>query len=147
MEPGPNAGSRLISRAAAVVDRLAADPRIALVYFFGSALDPERSSVRDLDVAVLSDPPLSLDELVRLRAELVSATALPIDLVSINDAPIVLAHEIVEGGRCLFSRDPDVETDFVTRTRARYWDFAPYRREQWRLAGERLEERLGGSEA
>ena len=83
--------------------------------------------------------------MVRLRAELRLATATPIDLVSLDDAPIVLAHEIVENGRCLFSRDPAMETDVVTRTRARYWDFEPYRREQWRLAGLRLQERLGGS--
>src|SRR3989304_4113294 len=49
----------------------------------------------------------------------------PIDLVSLNDAPIVLAHEVVEGGRCLFARDDDIETEFVTRTRTRFWDFAP----------------------
>jgi hypothetical protein len=44
----------------------------------------------------------------------------------------------------LFARDPDVETDFVTRARARYWDFKPYRDVQWRLAGERLAERRVG---
>jgi len=57
----------------------------------------------------------------------------------------LLAHEIVESGLCLFARTADVETEFVTRTRARYWDFKPYRKEQWRLAGERLEERRLGS--
>ena len=39
----------------------------------------------------------------------------------------------------------DMETEFVTRARARYWDFRPYRDEQWRLAGERLAERQLGS--
>ena len=54
------------------------------------------------------------------------------------------AHEVVEAGVRLFARDPDVETEFVTRTRARWWDFKPYREAQWRLAGERLAERLRG---
>src|SRR3989449_10749658 len=51
------------------------------------------------------------------------------------------SHEIVESGTCLYARTADAETEFVTRARARYWDFRPYRDEQWRLAGERLAER------
>lgn len=78
---------------------------------------------------------------MHFRADLVRRVPIPIDLVSLNDAPIVLAHEVVDFGRCLYVRDPAVETEFVTRTRARYWDFEPYRDEQWRLAGERQRER------
>jgi predicted nucleotidyltransferase len=119
---------------------LAQDPRVQLVYVYGSTA-AGHATVRDVDLAVLSDRPLSLDDLVRLRADLVAAAAADIDLVSLNDASIALAHEVVESGRCLYARSPDVETDFVTRTRARYWDFEPFRAEQWRLLGERLEER------
>jgi predicted nucleotidyltransferase len=113
------------------------------VYLFGSAASPDQPGARDVDVAILTEPVLSLDELMRLRADLVSSTGAPIDLVSLNDASIVLAHEVVESGRCLHASSPDVETDFVVRARARYWDFKPYREEQWRLAGERLERRRG----
>ena len=56
-----------------------------------------------------------------------------------------MAHEVVEGGLCLFARTPDLETDFITRARARYWDFKPYRDEQWRLAGRRAAERHHGA--
>ncbi len=129
-------------RAAAV---LARDPRVVLVYVFGSAAAPERPLARDVDLAVLTAPPLSLDQLMRLRADIVDATRAPIDLVSLNDAPIVLAREVADTGRCLYARTPDAEVDFTTRARARYWDFKPYRDAQWRLAGERLAERQGGS--
>lgn len=124
---------------------LAQDPTVTLVYLFGSAAGTPGAPVRDVDLAVLTDPPLSLDDLVRQRADLVTATGAPIDLVSLGDAPIVLCHEVVEGGLCLYAKTPEIETEFVTRTRARYWDFRPYREEQWRLAGERLEERRLGS--
>ena len=96
-----------------------------------------------MDLGVLTNPALSLDELMKLRADVTSAA--PIDLVSLNDASIVLAHEIVESGICLYAKTSDVQTEFVTRARARYWDFKPYREEQWRLAGERLEDRRLGS--
>lgn len=115
------------------------------MYLFGSAADPSSPGARDMDLAVLSDPPLTLDEVLRLRAQLVTDLQTPIDLVSLNEAPIVLAHEVVETGICLYASPPEIETDFVTRTRARYWDFKPYRDEQWRLAGERLDARRGPS--
>jgi predicted nucleotidyltransferase len=125
-------------------EHLARDRRVQLVYLFGSTVDPDRTAARDVDLAVLTEPALTLDELMRVRADLVALTAAPVDLLGLNDASIVLAHEVVESGRCLFARTPDAETEFVTRTRARYWDFKPYRDEQWRLAGQRLAERPVG---
>lgn len=128
-----------------VADRLASDSRVRLVYLFGSAADEKRPRVRDVDLAVLTEPALLLDELLRLRADVVAAAGgLPLDLVSLNDASIVLAHEIADTGRCLYARSPDVETEFVVQARSRYWDFKPFLEEQWRLAGERLEERRRG---
>lgn len=134
-----------LARAESAARVLARDPRVRLVYVFGSAAVPGRPRARDVDLAILTDPPLSLDQLMRIRADLADATGAPIDLVSLNDASIVLAHEVVDGGRCLYARDPDVEAEFVTRAHVRYWDFKPYRDEQWRLAGERLAERKRGS--
>lgn len=122
--------------------RLAADERVRLAYLFGSACDDARSNVRDIDVAVLTRPALSLDDLLRLRADAIEAAdGAPIDLVSLNDASIVLAHEVADSGRCLYARSPDDEVEFVTRARARYWDFKPFLDAQWRLGGARLEER------
>jgi predicted nucleotidyltransferase len=137
------------ARAAAsrAAQELARDSRVKLVYLFGSAADPERKLVRDLDLAVLTDSPLSLDELMRLRADVTATSGVPIDLVSLNEASVVLAHEVAATGTCLYARDPDVETEFITRARSRYWDFKPFLEEQWRLTGERLEERRRGSQS
>jgi predicted nucleotidyltransferase len=135
-------GAEARDAARRAVDRLASDPRVQLVYLFGSAADEGRAEVRDVDLAVLGEPALSLDELMRLRADAIAAAGgLPIDVVSLNEASIVLAHEVADSGRCLYARSPDVETEFVVRSQARYWDFKPFLEEQWRLTGERLEER------
>jgi predicted nucleotidyltransferase len=120
------------------------DPRVRLPFLFGSAADPEAGAVRDVDLAVLTDPPLALDELFRLRADAVEAAGGPLDLVSLNDAGVVLAWEVADSGCCLFADPPEAETAFVVRARSRYWDFKPFLEAQWRLAGERLEERLRG---
>lgn len=138
-----HAGTTLPAHEAAerVARLLSADTRVQLVYLFGSAADATRAQVRDLDIAVLADPPLGLDERLRLRADLVAATGLDVDLVPLAEAPVVLAHEIAETGLRLFARTPEQETEFVTRARSRYWDFKPFLDEQWRLTGERLRER------
>jgi predicted nucleotidyltransferase len=144
MPADPPSHAELQRDVARLADVLATDSRVQLVYLFGSAIDPGVARPRDVDLAVLTEPPLSLDDLMRRRADLGPAAGIPLDLVSLNDAPIPLAREIVDSGRCLYARDPDVETQFVTRARARYWDFKPYRDEQWRLAGRRQQERLVG---
>ena len=139
------AGDAAREAAAHAAHELANDPRVQLVYLFGSAADPVREAVGDVDIAVLTRPPLLLHELLCLRADLVAATGADIDLVSLNDAPVVLSHEVAESGRCLFARTHEVEVDFVTNARSRYWDFKPFLEEQWRLTGERLEVRRRGA--
>src|SRR5262245_11395029 len=94
-------GGDPVDTARRAADLLASDPRVKLVYLFGSAANRQHPTPRDIDLAIWTDPPFSLDELTRRRADLVLARGGPIDLLSLNEAPIVLAHEVVEGGRCL----------------------------------------------
>jgi len=134
-------------RAELAAQLLAADPRVRLVFLFGSAADPEQTAVRDIDLALLTEPELSLDELLRLRADLELRLGGGLDLVSLNRDAILLNREVAVTGRCLYAADPDLETDFVTRSNMRYLDWKPFLETQWRLAGERLEERLRDSAA
>jgi predicted nucleotidyltransferase len=131
-------------RAAAFLRR---DRRVRLVYVFGSVACPTSKFARDLDLAILCVPSPSLDELMRLRADVIAEARCPVDLVSLGAASVVLAKEVADTGRCLFAASPDIEVEFVTRARARYWDFKPFLEEQWRSAGRRAEERSRGSQA
>lgn len=139
----PSAACAAAERAAL---RIARDRRVRLVYLFGSAVDPTRAAVHDVDLAVLTEPALSLEELWRIRADAAETAQTPLDLVLLNDASVVLAWEVATSGQCLYACDADVEVEFVTRAQARYWDFKPFLEEQWRLTGERLEERRRGRE-
>lgn len=96
---------------------------------------------------MLADELLSTDQRLRLRADIVSAVQVNVDLILLNDAPVVLACEIAETGRCLYARDPDAEVEFIARARARYWDFKLFVETQWLLTGEGLTERIDGSPA
>jgi predicted nucleotidyltransferase len=137
------AAARAAATQAAAI--LARDRRVRLVYLFGSVADATCADAGDVDLALLTDEALAQEEILRLRADLVEATKAPIDLLSLNRAGVVLAHEVAESGRCLYARDVGEETDFVVRSRARYWDWRPFRDAQWIAAGARLEERLRGA--
>ena len=132
------------SRAERAAKALAADERVKLVFLFGSAADPDRTiSVRDVDLAILTERKLTLYELLDLKALAAREAGGEIDLVPLNDASVVLAHEVVETGRCLYANPPEMETEFVTRARMRYFDFKWYLDRQWKTLGERQEARRG----
>ena len=116
-----------------------------LVFFFGSAADPERTlPVGDVDLAIFTDPPLGLYEFLALQGDASLAAGGDIDLILLNDAPVVLAHEVAQTGRCLYADPPELEADFVTRTHMKYFDFKYYLDLQWRLLQERQEGRRLG---
>lgn len=123
---------------------LAADPRVKLVFLFGSAVDPGRKTVGDVDLAILTDRPLGLYELLDLKADVAQAAGGEVDLVLLNDASVVLAHEVVVTGRCLHADPPEREAEFVARTNMEYLDFKWYLDRQWKAVGERLEARRHG---
>jgi predicted nucleotidyltransferase len=112
---------------------LAADGRVRLIFLFGSAADPDRTAVRDVDLAVLTDP-MEFQDFLRLWGETTLAAEGEIDLVWLNEAPPVLAREVTGG-------------DFVTRARMQYLDFKHYLDEQWRILRERQKERQNGLQA
>jgi predicted nucleotidyltransferase len=141
----PNEEAQQLARRAA--DRLAEDTRVRLVYLFGSAADGSAAPPRDVDLAILADPPIQLDELLRIQADLVSGTGCRLDLVSLHQASVALAHEVADHGVCLFARTSDDEIGFVTRARSRFWDFSPYLEAQWQLTEQRAETRTRGPEA
>jgi predicted nucleotidyltransferase len=122
---------------------LAANPRVKLVFFFGSAVDPDRKTVGDVDVAILTDRPLGLYELLDLKADVAQAAGGEVDLVLLNGASVVLAREVAVTGRCLHADPPELETEFVTRANMEYLDFKWYLDQQWKVLGERLEARDG----
>lgn len=136
------------ARAELAAQALTADPRVRLVFLFGSATDPHRRSVGDVDIAVLTRPVLSLQEQLSLSADAELAAGGDLDIVFldlIDESPVVLAREVADTGRCLYAASPDLEAEFVTRARMRYLDFRHLLDEQWRLSGERLEARRHGS--
>lgn len=134
-------------RAEKAASWLAADPRVQMVYLFGSTSEPDAETVSDIDLGVLTEPKLSLMGFAELAADTERAAGGGVHLVDLSAASVVLAHEVVRYGRCLYAATPEVAVEFAIRAAVRYWDFKPFLDEQWRLGGQRQEERLRGPQA
>lgn len=102
------------------------------VYVFGSRARGEASVGSDLDVAVLEAPgrPLTLEAEHRLRRAIAEATALAVDVARLGAASPVLAYEVLEGGRRVFTRDAERADEIEESLLRRYLDTEHLRRVQ-----------------
>jgi predicted nucleotidyltransferase len=121
---------------AEAVERLRAffdtDPHGAsAVYLFGSVSRGTASRSSDVDVAVLwpTDPPRVLDGPAEtLAADLERLLDTPVEVVSLNGAPVDLVHRVLRDGILLLERDPGARIRFEVRARNEYFDLLPFLR-------------------
>jgi predicted nucleotidyltransferase len=111
---------------------------VTLAYVFGSAARGGARASSDVDVAVLFEALPEAGDLDRLAAGLQTAAGRRVDLVVLNTAPPLLAHEIIKTGRRLACRSEVERVRFETRAMARYMDTAPLRRVQHHYLRERV---------
>ncbi len=75
---------------------LAEEKQVRLAWLFGSLT--RRDSVRDVDIAIYSEPELSFKELLNLNVEIELELGLPVDMVEIAKAPESLRENIFVKG-------------------------------------------------
>ena len=103
---------------------------VSAAYVFGSVAAGRARPDSDLDVAVLLDPRVrhgdALTRRLQLMADLGAALGRSdVDVVILNDAPLLLAHRVLSRGRLVFARSAAARVRFQVRTAARYLDFVP----------------------
>jgi predicted nucleotidyltransferase len=104
------------------------DLRVAAVFAFGSQVGGYATPRSDVDLAILFKGDVPLKEQLALQVKAAEILGKDVDLVSINDAPLLLRHRALQG-RLLFERDPVAVADLIEDTLRRYRDFAPRLRE------------------
>lgn len=121
----------------ALVALLERTPGVSLVYLFGSvARDaPRRDS--DLDLAVLFSGTPGPERIGEMAAALERVAGRVVDLVVLNSASPLLAHEVVSTGRLLVCRDDGERAAFEARATIRYLDTGHLRRIQHQYLRER----------
>jgi predicted nucleotidyltransferase len=115
----------------ALADRLADALRrqhgVRLAYLFGSRARRHAREDSDIDIAVLLDDVTAAADrgrtIRRLAGDLglVVAAAL-VDLVVLNDAPVLLRHRVLRDGILLTERSPEDRVRFARRTIREYQD-------------------------
>ena len=114
----------------AIRDQIAAEllhyPDVLFAYVYGSFLKSE--AFHDVDIGVyLSSSHFNNAMAANLSAHLSGTVKLPVDVRTLNTAPISLRLYVLRG-ECLFSRDDNLRTDIMEDTIRRYLNIAPLHR-------------------
>lgn len=117
----------------AVRETLEAFPEVAAVYLFGSRASERYSPSSDVDVAIIFTEAVAPERRFKVRCVLSeqiarAAGVAASDVVDLEAAPPLLAHEVLRNGRLLFSRDERRRVLIVARQIMRYIDTKPMRR-------------------
>ena len=107
-------------------------PEITTLVLFGSRASGKERADSDLDVGILcreDDPNARRDLQSRLAAELADLSPEGrVDVVYMDEAPVLLRQRIMETGRVLISTDPAAWKALRVRTMREFGDQEPYRR-------------------
>lgn len=115
-------------------------PGVIAVYLFGSTVGGSFGAKKtpDVDIGVLLDDEYpfadSLDAKIKIEAGLsdfVAGRSGEVDVVILNEAPPVLAHEVIKCRHVLFERDREKRLDFEFKAQLRYFDTKPLRSFFW----------------
>ncbi len=118
---------------------------VVLAYLFGSQAEGKAGPLSDVDVAVLLRAQMERKQRFQVQLDLIGALVSlfhrdDVDVVILNEATPVLAHEVVQYGRVVYEMDPGTRVDFELGVLRRYVDTAPLRRLQERRLLEHVED-------
>jgi len=102
---------------------------VILAYLFGSAARDRVNYSSDVDLAVLLDTRLGeeaqFEHYLLIAVEVANFSQRDVDLVLLNRASPLLAHEVIRHGRLIYERCAAERIDFEIRTRQVYFDVKP----------------------
>lgn len=118
---------------------------VALAYLFGSQARGRPGPLSDVDIAVLLGPEVGRDRWFQVKLDLIGALMElfrrnDIDVVVLNRATPVMAHEVARSGRILYEAKPGTRVAFEVSALRRYVDTKPLRRIQDQHLLDRAEE-------
>lgn len=112
-----------------LVNYLATQPDVLAAYLFGSYATGDARLESDVDVAVLlsgADDFERFERRLRLIGEVeVALGRRPVDVIVLNDAPPLLAHQVLKHGQLIFEHDRAARVEFEVRAGKIYADLQP----------------------
>lgn len=107
----------------------AGHPQVQAAFLFGSRAFGGARPDSDWDLAVYLEPP-EPDPTLEILTDLVKAGFERTDLVVLNQAPPVLAFEVVRANQVIYRREGFCVGSYVSRVMREYWDLEPLLRIQ-----------------
>lgn len=125
--------SRILARLREIIPSILAQYPVDAAYAYGSVARGTMMPFSDVDIALLLTAPLPPYERLELELTIqgnieVASGLSPVDVRAINQAPLLVRGQIVQGGILLYERDRARRVAFEVATRKRYFDFAPVAR-------------------
>jgi predicted nucleotidyltransferase len=117
-------------------------PSVLATFVFGSQTNSYATPRSDVDLAILFDGQVPLGEQLALQVKIEEVLSRDVDLISINEAPLLLRHRALKG-RLIFERDPIAVSNLIEDTLKRYRHFAPRLREEREAYFKSLEQDYG----
>ena len=108
---------------------LSKDDKILFAYLHGSFVAKEKFN--DLDIAIyFKDMTVAemLDYELKLEDRIEKILRIPIDLKSLNNAPVTFCYMVIKKGVKVIVNDDKSRVDFEMSTYRNYFDFQPHRR-------------------
>lgn len=123
---------------------LAPRPEIIFAFLFGSYARGTANNLSDIDIAIYVDethmpPPGPYGYTSNLTVELKRQLKRNVDVIILNEAPLVLRFHILQDGKLLFCHDPLARIRFHEKTVRDFLDFQPILKVQAQYLRQRLE--------
>lgn len=128
---------RLDETVRAVLGHLGARWGVDAAWIFGSQTRQPRPD-SDIDLAVLFTTSPNPLELLQAQADLEGIAGAPVDVVDLDRASPIIAHQALKGGQLVADRVPRRRIDFVAGLPSRYEDLMILRRSMERTMFARL---------
>ncbi len=108
----------------ALREYFASQPEIEAAYLYGSYGTPFQTPLSDVDLALLLSKKISFKRELQISAKIsMIAEEDDINVLILNDAPVVLQFNVIAAERVLYKRDADKVADFVEIVLTRYGDY------------------------
>lgn len=119
------------------------DTPVRFAYLFGSHAKGSAGSLSDVDIAVFLDERAVRERALPTRLDLAGRLARHhgtdrIDLVVLNESPLLLRFQVVRHGRLLYSIDERKRIRFEAETMGRYFDQSYYHKRHARATIDRI---------
>ncbi|AKB25623.1 nucleotidyltransferase [Methanosarcina sp. MTP4] len=115
---------------------------VTVAYLFGSTVRGEANGLSDIDIAVLFDEAVTRKEAFDLQLELIGELGVllktnNIDLVILNESPLLLTYNVIRDGIILKSNERK-RVLFETRIMSKYLDRDYYVKRHMKMTLERM---------